>query len=191
MCLIYNLAISYDRCSYFSSLLFLYPKTEFVSSFAFVLCSPFPSADWAFLDCVIVQKVRDIIFEAILSPPERYQNIQDNPEYNSILTFRIILKIFAVNVLREYKMKMYNFECSCKPMVLFYTRWTLSKNCPSRKFFLVCTFSHLDWIRKLRTKSPWSFQMQENTDQKKLRIWTFFTQWKASETHRSLMFCGI
>ena len=141
MCLFYNLAISYDRCSYLSSLLFLYPKTEFVSRFAFVLCSPFPSADWALLDCVIGQKVRDITFKAILSPSERYQNIQDNPENNSVLPFRKILEIFAVNKSREYKMEMYNFECSCvycqKPMLLFYTRWTLSTNCPSRKFFLV------------------------------------------------------
>ena len=67
--------------------------------FAFELCSPFPSADWVLLGCVIGRKVRDIIFEAILSPSERYQNIQDNPEYNSVLPFRIILKIFAVNML--------------------------------------------------------------------------------------------
>ena len=57
------------------------------------LCSVLP---WALLDCVIDRKVRDIIFEAILSPSERYQN---NPEYNSVLPFRIILKIFAVNML--------------------------------------------------------------------------------------------
>ena len=51
------------------------------------------------LDYVGDQKVRDIIFEAFLSPSERNQNIQDNPEYNSVLPFRIILKIFAVNML--------------------------------------------------------------------------------------------
>ena len=44
--------------------------------------------------------MRDIFFEAILSPSERYQNIHDNPEYNSALPFRIILKIFAVNMLQ-------------------------------------------------------------------------------------------
>ena len=54
----------------------------------------------AFLDCVIDRKVRDVIFEAILSPSERYQNIQDNPEYNGVLPFRIILKIFTVNMLQ-------------------------------------------------------------------------------------------
>ena len=52
------------------------------------------SSDWALLDCVIDRKVRDIIFEAILSPSERYQNIQDNPEYNSVLP--------AVNMLFLY-----------------------------------------------------------------------------------------
>ena len=57
------------------------------------------SADRALLDCVIDRKVRDVIFEAILSPSERNQNIQDNPEYNSVLSFRIILKIFTVNML--------------------------------------------------------------------------------------------
>ena len=55
--------------------------------------------DRALLDCVIDRKVSDITFEAILSPSEHYQNIQDNPEYNSVLPFRIILKIFAVNML--------------------------------------------------------------------------------------------
>ena len=29
----------------------------------------------------------------------------------------------------------------------------------------------------LRSKSPYLVQIQENTDQKKLRIWTLFTQW--------------
>ena len=104
MCLFYNLAVFHDSCSYLSSLLFLIPKTEFVSSFAFVLCFPIPSVDWALLDCVIDRKVLDIIFEAIFSPSERYQNIQDNPEYNSVLPFRIILKIFTVNMLCQ-KMK--------------------------------------------------------------------------------------
>ena len=55
--------------------------------------------DRALLDCVIDRKVPDITSEAILGPSERYQNIQDNPEYNSVLPFRIILKIFAVNML--------------------------------------------------------------------------------------------
>ena len=60
------------------------------------------SANLAFLDCVIDRKVRDVISEAILSPSERYQNIQDNLEYNSVLPFRIILKIFAVNMSYHY-----------------------------------------------------------------------------------------
>ena len=40
----------------------------------------------------------------------------------------------------------------------------LCEMCPNTEFFLV----HI---------IPYSVRMQENTDQKKLRIWTLFTQW--------------
>ena len=40
--------------------------------------------------------------------------------------------------------------------------------CPNTEFFLVRIFPHSDWIRR-DTKY---FRMRENTDQKKLRIWT-------------------
>ena len=93
VCLFYNLAIFYDSCSYLSSFLFLITKIEFVSSF--VLSSPFSSGCRLLFDCVIDLIVRDIILEAILSPSESYPNIQYNPEYDSILPFRIILKTFA------------------------------------------------------------------------------------------------
>ena len=43
-------------------------------------------------------------------------------------------------------------------------------------FFLVHIFLNSDWIRR-RSKSLYSIRMQENTDQKKLRIWTLFRQW--------------
>ena len=39
--LFYNVTNFCDSCSYLPSLLFLLLKTEFVSGFAFVLCSPF------------------------------------------------------------------------------------------------------------------------------------------------------
>ena len=38
----------------------------------------------------------------------------------------------------------------------------------------------------LPCKSPYSFRIQENTHQKKLRIWTIFTQCRDSEIPRSL-----
>ena len=85
-------------CPVFSLLflkLNLFPSLHFCSVF------PFPSADRALIDCVINRKVGDIIFEAILSPSERSQNIQDNPDYNSVLPFRIILKIFTVNIVKH------------------------------------------------------------------------------------------
>ena len=44
--------------------------------------------------------------------------------------------------------------------------------------FLVRISPHLDWIwRHLRSKFLYSVWIRENTDQKKLRIWTLFTQW--------------
>ena len=37
-------------------------------------------------------------------------------------------------------------------------------------------FLYLDLMRRLRSKSPYSVRIQENTDQKKLRIWKVFLQ---------------
>ena len=49
-------------------------------------------------------------------------------------------------------------------------------------FFLVRIFPHSDWIRRdtehLSVFSPNAGKYGENTDQKKLRIWILFTQWR-------------
>ena len=50
---------------------------------------------------------------------------------------------------------------------------SLREKCPNTELFLVRIFPHSDWIE--RDISPYSVRMRENTDQKKLRIWTFFT----------------
>ena len=55
---------------------------------------------------------------------------------------------------------------------------TLCENCPNTEFFLIRIFPYLDWIRKVLRISPYLVRMRENTDQKKLRIWTLFTQCK-------------
>ena len=78
---------------------FLFLKLNLFSALHLSSVLPFPSADWALIDCVINRKVGSIIIEAILCPSERYQTIQDNPEYNSVLPFRIIPNIIAVNML--------------------------------------------------------------------------------------------
>ena len=54
---------------------------------------------------------------------------------------------------------------------------SLCKECPNMMFFL-SVFSRI-WTEygNLGSKSPYSVQIRENTDQKKLRIWTLFTQW--------------
>ena len=39
----------------------------------------------------------------------------------------------------------------------------------------------------LRSKSPYSIRIQENTDQKWLRLWTLFTQWKLQEQKKCVI----
>ena len=53
---------------------------------------------------------------------------------------------------------------------------SLRQKCPKTEFFLVRSFPHSDWIRR-DTSHPDSDRMRENTDQKKLCIWTLFTLW--------------
>ena len=43
---------------------------------------------------------------------------------------------------------------------------SLHEKCPNREFFLFCIFPYLDWMR-------------ENTEHKKISIWTLFTQCKS------------
>ena len=57
---------------------------------------------------------------------------------------------------------------TCKP--------SLREKCPNTEFFLVRISRHSDWRRGDPSIYPYSVRMRENTDQKKLRIWTLFTQ---------------
>ena len=50
------------------------------------------------------------------------------------------------------------------------------KNVQIRSFFWTVFSCIRDKYGDLRSKSPYSVRIQENTNQKKLRIWTLFTQ---------------
>ena len=54
----------------------------------------------------------------------------------------------------------------------------LREKCPNTEFFLVRIFLYSDWNGDLLRKSSYSVRIQENKDQKKLCIWTLFTQWR-------------
>ena len=109
LCLLYNLAIFYDSCSYLSSLFFLCLKLNLFP--AFHLCSVLPFLQGSFCrphillqtklfyTALLIKKYETLFSRLFLAPSERNQNIQDNSEYNSVLPFRIILKIFVVNML--------------------------------------------------------------------------------------------
>ena len=70
---------------------------------------------------------------------------------------------------------------------------TLREKFPDTEFFLVRIFPHSDWIGRdalNRTEygeiwsiSSYSVRMRENTDQKKLRIWTPFRQRNAQQVN--------
>ena len=70
---------------------------------------------------------------------------------------------------------------------------TLREKFPDTEFFLVRIFPHSDWIGRdalIRTEygeiwsiSSYSVRMRENTDQKKLRIWTPFRQRNAQQVN--------
>ena len=128
--MLYILAIFLKAVAIFPVFYFLFLKLNLFPALH-LCCSPFPSADWALLDCVIDRKVRDI-FEVILSPLERYQNIQDNREYNSVLPFRIILKFFAVNMLGSLRYRSSHKRCSIEIGVLKnFTNLTRKQMCQS------------------------------------------------------------
>ena len=57
------------------------------------------------------------------------------------------------------------------------------KNVPIRSFVWSVVSCIWTKYRDLRSKSPYSVQIQEDMDQKKLRIWTLFIQCKESK-HR-------
>ena len=61
-----------------------------------------------------------------------------------------------------------------------------AKNVQIRVFFR-SVFSHI-WTEygDLLRKSPYSVQIRENTDQKKLGIWTFFAQWQVQNLIRTI-----
>ena len=77
------------------------------------------------------------------------------------------------------------FEQICIKLWI-YIYFTFTKNikllekCPYTEFFLVRIF-----LYSLLCKSPYSVWVQDNTDQKKLRIWTFFKQCHRRKTFRN------
>ena len=70
--------------------------------------------------------------------------------------------------------KKITFIGSTLSHVLYSLALPLRKKCPNTEFLLVRILLYSDWI-DLLDKSLYSVLIQENTDQKKLRIWTLFT----------------
>ena len=63
-----------------------------------------------------------------------------------------------------------------QPKTIFEVMFSLCKKCPNTEFFLVRIFPYFGRIWDLLRKYPYSARIWENTDQKKLHIWTLFTE---------------
>ena len=57
--------------------------------------------------------------------------------------------------------------------ILWISTFALREKCPNTEFFMVHIFLYLNWIGDLRSRSPYSVRMQENTDLKKTVFWHF------------------
>ena len=58
--------------------------------------------------------------------------------------------------------------------ILWISTFALREKCPNTEFFMVHIFLYLNWIGDLRSRSPYSVRMQENTDLKKTVFWHSF-----------------
>ena len=69
-------------------------------------------------------------------------------------------------------------HCYCKKFChrcIYLLLFILREKCPNTELFYSVSFPIRTEYGDLRSKSPYSVQMRENTDQKKLRIWILFT----------------
>ena len=72
----------------------------------------------------------------------------------------------------------YQKKILCNKVFSKKPNWSLRKNGPNKEFFLVRI-------------SPYSAEIRENTDQKKLRIWTLFLQSEINQNKVHLVYRTI
>ena len=119
--------------------------------------------------CIMVQ-LRSIYNISVETCCMLYINI-----FFSILNAKCEVQNFNVsfycNLFGKLKIKNPELLCCLRSEVL---KITLREKCPNAEFFLVHISPHSNWIWR---DSPYSARMRENTDQKKVRIWTLFRKW--------------
>ena len=105
-----------------------------------------------------------------------------------------IYHIYHVNAWNTVYLKSYLASCfrriKRKQNSSLNTGWKVSKY----GVFSGPYFPHSDWIRRdirILRISPYSVRMRENTDQKKLRIWTLFTQCQQLKNSRTLKYLKL
>ena len=90
----------------------------------------------------------------------------------SVKRMNCFFQIKSKNLEKSHQWKITELLPIIKIVLTLVNKLTLREKCPNAESFLVRIFSHLGRIQ---------IEMQENTDQEELRIWTLFTQCKQTE----------
>ena len=89
--------------------------------------------------------------------------------------------LWAAASIRHSYLQFRRLHAQCQIFPVFCsTDQSLREKCPKMEFFLVCSLLYSDRIWRFTSWSSVFSLNKENTDQKKLRIWTLFAQWVSS-----------
>ena len=99
---------------------------------------------------------------------------------NLALHLSIFCQKYFANILQDLQKPWTYYILDLHAKTQFHQNFqkkALRGKCPNTEFFLVRIFLHSDWTEygEILRISLYSVRMRENTDQKKLRIWTHFT----------------
>ena len=102
------------------------------------------------------------------------------PKWRSMISFTSILRLFISGYLDTLD-RAWNF-------LLAFLQIYSVKSVQIRSFFWSVFSNIRTEYEDLRSKSPYSLRIQENTDHNKLRIWALFTQWFRSHSSQNIVY---
>ena len=110
-------------------------------------------------------------------PPDTQTYVRNDYFLENSVCFVILLLLFFFLILR-FALSSYYWRVSEYQIQYFWYKYCL-KSVQIRSFSGPFFFRIWTEYGEMRSISPYSVRVRENTDQKKLRIWTIFTRWSA------------
>ena len=110
-------------------------------------------------------------------PPYTQTYVRNDYFLENSVCFVILLLLFFFLILR-FALSSYYWRVSEYQIQYFWYKYCL-KSVQIRSFSGPFFFCIRTEYGEMRSISPYSVRVRENTDQKKLRIWTIFTRWSA------------